>query len=127
MVKLQGDAPKYVFEIAKELRKKQMSAEAILWEYIRNNKFKGYKFRRQHPFGRYIVDFYCDKAKLAIELDGEIHERDTVKEYDEERQKAIEAASITVLRFKNEDIFNDIEKVLSEIGEVLDKNFKETY
>jgi len=114
--------PKYVTEIAKVLRKKQVKPEAILWEKIRNNKILGYKFRRQHPIGRYIADFYCDKLKLVIELDGGIHKKGEVKKYDKIRQQEIESREVYVLRFNNEDIYNDLENVIlvlkKQIGKI---------
>jgi len=96
-----------------------MLAEALLWEEVRNNKFLGLKFRRQHPVGRYIADFYCDKERLVIELDGKIHELQEVKEYDMIRQKEIENRRIKVLRIKNEEIFNDLAGVLKKIEKIL--------
>ena len=70
----------------KELRQNQTKAEEILWFELRNNKL-GAKFKRQHSIGGYIADFYCQKHKLIIELDGEIHESKENKEYDEVRDK----------------------------------------
>jgi len=61
--------PRYIVELSKKLRQKQTESEEILWEVLRNRKLNNLKFRRQHPFGRYIVDFYCDEIKLVIELD----------------------------------------------------------
>ncbi|MFC1798046.1 endonuclease domain-containing protein [Patescibacteria group bacterium] len=61
--------PRYIVELSKELRQKQTESEEILWEVLRNRKLNNLKFRRQHPFGRYIADFYCDEIKLVIELD----------------------------------------------------------
>ncbi|MDP3381323.1 MAG: DUF559 domain-containing protein [bacterium] len=61
--------PKYIVELSKELRQQQTEAEEILWEVLRNRKLNNLKFRRQHPFGRYIADFYCDELRIVIELD----------------------------------------------------------
>ncbi|NLY75042.1 MAG: endonuclease domain-containing protein [Firmicutes bacterium] len=106
---------KSITEKAKVLRKEPTAAEAVLWEQLRKGKLKGFKIRRQHPIGCYIADFYCANGKLAIEIDGGVHDNKDVKEYDEVRQQAIEYYGIRVIRFKNEDVFNRIEFVLKEI------------
>ncbi|MBN8705749.1 MAG: DUF559 domain-containing protein [Bacteroidetes bacterium] len=108
-------APEPLFTRAKELRQRETPAETILWKAIRDRKIKGAKFRRQHPIGRFVVDFYCHEAKLAIELDGSIHDLPDVKYRDEERESLIKDLGITVLRFENEEVFFKIEKVLKEI------------
>jgi len=108
-----------LFVFAKQLRKHQTPAEKALWEALRNREFKGYKFRRQHPFGKYIPDFYCHKAKLCIEVDGSIHRDEEVKKFDEIRQEAIESCGIKVIRFTNNEIMNDSEKVLGKIWEII--------
>jgi len=61
--------PKYIVALSKELRQKQTKSEEILWQILRNRQLNNLKFRRQHPFGRYIADFYSDEKKLVIELD----------------------------------------------------------
>lgn len=98
---------------ARELRKNLTQAEKILWNHIRKGKLNGLHFRRQHPYGIYILDFYCFKANLAIEVDGLIHL--SRSEYDLERTKYIESSGLIVIRFKNEDVENRIEWVLKEI------------
>lgn len=70
-------APPYAFERARELRMNMTQAEEILWEHLKKKQLNGYKFRRQHPVFKFIVDFYCHKAKLVVELDGEYHNRMT--------------------------------------------------
>jgi imidazole glycerol-phosphate synthase subunit HisF len=100
--------------MAKDLRKNMTDAEKVLWFHLKQN-LVGFKFRRQHPLGIYIADFYCHKAKLVIELDGSIHDNEEVKTNDEIRQRNIEEGGIKVIRFKNEEIFNDIETVLRRI------------
>ena len=107
-------ASKIIFENAKELRKNMTNAEKILWGYLKA-KPNGYKFRRQHPLGIYIADFYCHKLKLVIELDGSIHDKEEVKMNDEERQKLIEEDGLIVIRFKNNEIMNNIDEVLKII------------
>lgn len=90
-------------------------AEALLWHFLRNRDFCGFKFRRQHPVGGYILDFYCNEAKLAIELDGSGHSEDERKDYDSERTKVLEGAGIRVLRFWNDEVLTELEHVLEEI------------
>jgi len=99
--------------MARNLRKNTTEAEAILWNEIRNKKIKGYKFRRQHPLSNYIADFYCHEARLVIEVDGEIHEYS--KEYDECRSSMLNEYGITIIRFSNNEIFNDLNSVISRI------------
>lgn len=116
---MKRDTPDYILELCRNLRKKQTNAEGILWQHIRNRKLEGYKFRRQFPIGRYIADFYCNKARLVIEIDGDIHKRADKIEYDKIRQEEIEARNITVIRFSNEDITNCLEIVIGTLTRVL--------
>jgi very-short-patch-repair endonuclease len=94
-------------------------AEKKLWDALRNCKFQNYKFRRQHPIGQFIADFYCHKARLIIEVDGNIHSHETVAEHDAGRTFELEKYNIKVMRFSNEAVLNKLEKVLSEIEIVL--------
>jgi very-short-patch-repair endonuclease len=99
-------------ERRKDLRKSLTPQEYKLWFYLKNNNL-GVKFRRQHGIGPYIVDFYCKKKNLVIELDGSQHLEN--KEYDKERNEYIETLHIKVLRFWNNEIDNNIEGVLMKI------------
>lgn len=109
-----------VLKIARELRKNATTEEKILWEELRNRKFNGLKFYRQHPliygfYGRYrfyVADFYCAEHKFIIELDGLIHE--SRKEYDQDRDEIIREKGISVLRIKNEELA-DLDAVKSKI------------
>jgi len=107
---------------ARDLRKNPTYSEKILWNHLRNRQIEGFYFRRQHPYAFYILDFFCQKADLAIEVDGEIHLVKTI--YDKERTEYLESTGIKVLRFKNEDIDNKIEWVLSTIKSHLNKHNK---
>ena len=104
-----------LFKLAGELRAKMTEAEEVLWDNIKINEWH-LKFRRQHPISNYIADFYCHNVKLVIELDGGYHENKQVKIYDEVRENDIKQYGITVLRFKNEEVFNNTDAVLSKIG-----------
>jgi cyclase len=103
-----------LFQLAHDLRKNMTDAEKHLWHHLKLH-FEGYKFRRQHPLGPYIADFYCHKAKLVIELDGSIHNQQIIKENDIVRQRVIEELGITVMRFQNKEVFNHIDLVLNKI------------
>jgi very-short-patch-repair endonuclease len=99
---------------ARELRKRMTEQEKILWNHIRGKKQNGMYFRRQHPYGIYILDFYCFDVNLVIEIDGKIHL--SRQDYDIERTKYLESSGLKVLRFKNYDIENRIEWVLCKIN-----------
>jgi very-short-patch-repair endonuclease len=108
-------AKREIFENAKELRKNQTEAEKALWELLRSRRCGGLKFRRQHPVKEFILDFYCHEYFLGIEVDGEVHENDMAKEYDQNRTAELESLGITILRFNNEEVLTNLEKVKSEI------------
>ena len=103
-----------VFELAKDLRRNMTDAEIVLWMHLKAG-ISGLKFRRQHPIGIYIADFYCHKIKLIIEVDGGIHTKKEVKEYDEKREKDLCDTGNTIIRFTNDEIMKKAEKVLVEI------------
>ncbi|MFA6269861.1 MAG: endonuclease domain-containing protein [Candidatus Paceibacterota bacterium] len=106
-----------IFELGdrrQELRKRATPQEKLLWEKLRNQKL-GFRFKRQYSIGGYILDFYCAKKKLIIELDGEIHNTKEAKEYDAVRDKFFKELEYTTIRFLNEEVENDIEKVLKKI------------
>ena len=103
---------------AKELRQDMTPAEKILWQELRGNKL-GVHFRRQQVIAGFIVDFYCHKADLVIELDGSVHEKDAQKESDAERDKALGEMGLHVIRFKNEDVIGKLPGVLKKIYELV--------
>ncbi len=105
-----------IFENARTLRKEMTLAERILWRYLRNRKLLGYKFRRQHPCYTFILDFYCHEAKLAVELDGSVHDISVQKERDEGRTYMIREAGIKVIRFANSEVEQDVNNVLNIIA-----------
>lgn len=106
-------------ETRRKLRKNMPLAEALLWSKLRGKGLIGCKFRRQYSIENYILDFYCPKQKLAIELDGESHYVEGALEYDTKRQEIIAAYGIRVLRFPNTDVYENIEGVLMRIMEYL--------
>ena len=99
---------------AREMRHTQTPAESELWRALRNRQFL-YKFRRQHPIDRFIVDFYCAEAKLLVEVDGASHLEPDQQEYDKLRSEYLEELGYKVIRFTNEEVKFNIEGVISEI------------
>lgn len=112
---LSKNAPPIIFERAKTLRKVMTEAERILWQKIRNKQFEGLKFRRQHAIDNYILDFYCHEKKLGKEVDGQYHNNPDVAENDVNRTYELGEWGITVIRFTNDEVINNISKVLEEI------------
>jgi very-short-patch-repair endonuclease len=105
------------YKFAGALRKSSTQAETLLWSKLRNRKLKGKKFRRQHPLSKYVLDFYCHECKLDVELDGYHHKKMKQREYDEERTRMLNEFGITVLRFWNNDVIKNTQKVLDKIAE----------
>lgn len=100
---------------ARRLRRDQTDAEALLWSRLRDRRLDGWKFRRQAPVDRYIVDFLCVDAKLVIELDGGQHTATT----DEARTRVIEACGYLVIRFWNNDVLTNMDGVLLTIVDAM--------
>ena len=108
-------APSDLFSKAQLLRRNETKAEKLLWEKLRNNQLEGLKFRRQHPVNIYIADFYCHKFKLIIELDGDYHDQEEQKQKDEVRTEVLRLNDLKIIRFKNEEVEQDINQVLTTI------------
>jgi very-short-patch-repair endonuclease len=96
-----------------EFRDNPTEAELALWNILRNKQILGLKFRRQHKIGQFIVDFYCHKAALVIEADGKIHDTRTTE--DTVRTNWLKSIGLHVVRFSNEEILSQTEKVRDEI------------
>ncbi|MBN2644799.1 MAG: endonuclease domain-containing protein [Desulfuromonadaceae bacterium] len=107
--------PAELLVFARELRKQQTDAETLLWRILRDRRFCGFKFRRQHPLAGYILDFYCREASLAVELDGSGHNEQEQRLYDKERTHVLARAGIRVVRFWNHYVLNATEDVLEEL------------
>jgi very-short-patch-repair endonuclease len=99
--------------VAREMRYKPTEAENILWQRLRRHDLRGYKFRRQHSIERFIVDFYCSRARLVIEVDGPVHQYQAKE--DKIRQEYLGSLGLKVLRFSNEDVLNNIDEVIKRI------------
>ena len=108
-----------IVQAARAMRTDPTPAERVLWNELRGNRLCGVPVRRQYPVDRFVLDFYCASRKLAIEVDGEIH--DDQHEQDQARTEALAVRGIRVIRFRNDDVLNRLESVLqrlrTEIGE----------
>ncbi len=100
-------------QYARELRQPQTPAEQKLWQRLRRKQLNGYYFRRQHPIGQFIADFYCAAARLIIEVDGDTHAEQEA--YDAARTAWLESRDYRVIRFTNRQVFREIEAVLTRI------------
>ncbi|MBC7556544.1 MAG: endonuclease domain-containing protein [Chryseobacterium sp.] len=103
------------FSEAQFLRKNETETEKILWENLRDNQLQGFKFRRQHPISLYIADFYCHKLKLIIEIDGGYHDSSEQVQKDQERTEILNSNGLEVIRFTDQEIAENIEKVIEQI------------
>ena len=110
-----------IFRTAEVLRKNMTPAEVELWEALKGNKLNGVKFRRQHPISQFIVDFYCHKYRLVIELDGSVHDLEDQKERDEGRESMLKDLGLIVIRFSNMEVKNNLNQVLATISVYLHK------
>ena len=108
-----------MLEAARRLRRDSTRSEAILWRALRRHHFHGMKFRLQHPLGRFVLDFYCHAARLAIEIDGSAHNEREAVARDRERQLMIEGSGIRVLRVRASDVEQDVSMVLRRIDAAL--------
>ncbi len=104
-----------LYEYGSQLRQSQTEAEKGFRTLIRNKKINGLQFRRQHPLGYYMADFYCHEKRLVIELDGEIHDTNEQAKRDNERTILMNRSNITVIRFRNEEVLNDSKLVIKKI------------
>ena len=103
------------------LRRTTTPTENMLWRRLKGKQLDGLRFRQQHGYGPYVLDFYCPSLRLCIELDGNIHDEERVRIKDEERTEFLLEQRIHVLRFRNEDVENDVEGVLERIREYINR------
>jgi very-short-patch-repair endonuclease len=106
-----------LIECARAMRKSPTHAELLMWRELRKGQLGGYKFRRQHIIRTFIVDFYCPETKLVIEIDGSVHRNQV--EYDQIRENDLSEMGYEVLRFRNEEVVNEISLVLEAVEEKL--------
>tara|TARA_R110002126_G_scaffold181187_2_gene329936 strand:- start:22627 stop:25704 length:3078 start_codon:yes stop_codon:yes gene_type:complete len=109
-----------LLEHSKKMRNQPTEAESLLWNVLSNKKLKGYKFRRQHIIGNYIADFICLKTNLIVEVDGSIHQLPENKVSDKERTEWLQEEGYRVVRFTNNEVLSDLDKVLEEIKQELE-------
>ena len=107
--------PKSQKEMRKRLRNQLTPEEALLWNVLKNRQVSGLKFRRQHGMGAYVMDFYCPSIKLCIELDGEAHRSEDANDYDDKRTLFFKENGITVMRFENCIVRNDMQAIINAI------------
>ena len=110
-----------LFRLDQIYRNNPTEAEKILWGHLRKFRHEGFIFRRQHPIVFFIADFYCHRIKLVIEVDGDYFSNYQIREYDDSRSGELERYGIKILRFRNEEIKNDFEQVISRIRLKIDE------
>jgi len=99
----------------RDLRRKSTDAERLLWGLLRNRRLEGFKFRRQHPVGKYILDFYCHEARLGVELDGGQHNDAEQHRKDNARSSFLAREGVTVIRFWNNEVLQQTEGVADKL------------
>jgi very-short-patch-repair endonuclease len=102
-------------QYARQLRNNSTKAEIKLWQYLKGKQIMGYDFHRQKPIDNYIVDFFCNKIMLSIEVDGYTHSIEKVFEKDIQKVQKLNELGITVLRFSDEEVMENIEGVIEGI------------
>ena len=119
---LNEGADPLIFQNARNLRENMTETEELLWKELRLKKLDGFKFRRQHPIGIHILDFYCFNKKIGIKLDGGYHNVPTQQQADDYRTNILPKQNIRIIRFKNEEVSKNIKNVLGKIREHLNIN-----
>lgn len=103
----------------RRLRREQTTAEKLVWRFLRNRRTKNFKFRRQYSVDKFVIDFYSPELKLAVEIDGDVHDLPTQKEHDIMRQSYLESFGIKFIRIRNEELFANTDKALGRIEEII--------
>jgi len=106
----------------RSLRNDATPAEIVLWQYLKKSQVGGLKFRRQHGVGAYVLDFYCPEIKLCIELDGDIHHTPMSFEHDMQRTSYLNNQGITILRYHNEVVFNNVQGIMNSVLHFAERN-----
>ena len=106
---------------ARQLRGRMTRAEVILWQALRGGRFAGRRFRRQQPFGPYVLDFYCPSAKLAVEVDGPVHREEPQAGSDWVRDRYLAERGLETLRVESDAVVGDLDAVLTVIGKALQR------
>jgi very-short-patch-repair endonuclease len=109
--------PSELIDFVRTLRTGQTDPESLFWHLLRDRRLLGLKFRRQHPMPPYVLDFYCDEIKLAVELDGGQHNQDEIATRDAERDRIVAKHGIELVRYWNHDVMLRTENVLEDLVE----------
>ncbi len=109
---------------ARKLRNNSTKSEIILWQHLKRGQMHGFDFHRQRPVDQYIVDFICSELWLVIELDGYTHHLDEQSEKDIIREEKLRALGLRVIRFWDEEVFENVDCVLSQIDYVVSEQRK---
>jgi very-short-patch-repair endonuclease len=104
-----------------ELRREMTPAERALWSWLRDRKLAGIKFRRQHPIGSFVLDFYAPSIRLVVEVDGDVHDLPEMRRYDARRQAWLAEQGMHVLRFTNGEVIDELSDVLEQIATVAEE------
>ncbi len=112
-------------EYARHLRNNSTNAEIKLWVQLKGKQMHGYDFHRQKPIGNYIADFFCNKLRLVIEIDGSSHDFDEVQQKDRNKQDFLNKLGITVLRFTNREVMTSVFLVVQTIEDYISEFEKE--
>ena len=112
-------------EYARHLRNNSTNAEIKLWMQLKGKQMQGYDFHRQKPIGNYIADFFCNKLRLVIEIDGSTHDFDEVQQKDRNKQDFLNKLGITVLRFTNKEVMTSVFQVVQTIEDYISEFEKE--
>ena len=113
-------------EYRRLLRHSRTPTECIMWKHLNKKQLDSFRFRQQHGFGLYILDFYCPELRFCIEIDGEIHDTLEIQQKDKDRTYFLNQNKINILRFRNEEVENDINDVIARIRDYIWKNLKKT-
>jgi adenine-specific DNA-methyltransferase len=119
MIKIKTKIKSLILQRNKKLRKNSTPQEIIFWSRVRAKRFKGLKFKRQHPIGRYVIDFICLEKKLIIEIDGWQHKEEKQERYDKERTDYLEKQGFRIIRFWNDEVNNNLEGIFLKLEEFL--------
>ena len=105
---------------AQEMRAESTHAEHVLWQILRARKL-GVTFRRQHPIGPYIADFFCAELNLVIEVDGDVHDEAEQIAHDQAREEYLRTRSLRIVRFRNEQVLEQLDTVVQEIERIIEE------
>ncbi len=109
-----------IFANAKKLRNEPTLSESLFWSLLKQN-FTQFRFKRQHPISQYIADFYCHKLKLVVEIDGDIHQNEEIKNDDKLRDEFMSGLDLKIIRFTNDEVCKSAEQVVEKLKDLIKK------